>query len=448
MSDYATQYRSKLRTPDEAVSVVKSNDWVFYSHFAMAPRALDEALAKRVGEVSGVNVKCTCPLWEPKVVLADPEKKSFTYQSGHFSGHDRKLGQKNLAYYMPTNYGACPANVRKKNMYAPNVAFVTTTPMDSRGYFNFSLAVSYTRSFCEMADIVIVEVNENAPVCLGGEQECLHISEIDYIVEHSAPMATIPGDIPASEAEKKIAEIIIDQLEDGACLQFGIGGLPNTIGKLIAETDLKDLGIHSEMMADCFIDLYEKGIVNGARKNIDKYKMTYTFALGSQRLYDFINNNPACAAFPVDLTNMPARIALNDKQMAINNAVEIDLYGQVSSESSGFKHISGTGGQLDFTIGATNSEGGKAFICLSSSTVKGGERKSRIVPWLRPGSIVTVPRTFTPYIVTEFGVVNLLGKSTYRRAELLIDIAHPDFKDDLIKAAAEQGIWTKSNKIT
>jgi len=447
MGSYIDQYRDKLRTPDEAVKVVKSGDYVWYGHFAMAPRALDEALSKRVGELKDVWIKGVCPLFDPKVATVDPEKKSFTYHSGHFSAHDRHLGDKNLAYYLPGNYGQCPYNVRMGNYGPLNVAMIMTTPPDANGYFNFGTACSYAKLICDSSDIVILEVNDQAPWCLGGEQETIHISEVDYIVENSIPMTAFPSEFPVSDAEKKIASIIIEQIEDGATLQFGIGAMPSMIGKLIADTDLKDLGIHSEMMAECFIDLVEKGKVTGAKKNIDQGKITYTFALGSQKLYDYIDRNPVCATFPVDITNSPARMALNDKLLAINNAVEIDLFSQINSESSGYRNISGTGGQLDFTIGAMNSKGGKPFICMTSTKVSKGKTLSRIVPFLIPGTIVTVPRTFAPYIVTEFGIANMMGKSTYRRAELLIDIAHPDFRDDLIEAAQQQGIWTRTNKI-
>jgi acyl-CoA hydrolase len=223
--------------------------------------------------------------------------------------------------------------------------------------------------------------------------------------------------------------------------------MPSMIGKMIVDTDLKDLGIHSEMMAECFIDLVEKGKVTGAKKNIDQGKIAYTFALGSQKLYDYIDRNPVGATFPVDITNSPARMSLNDKLIAINNAVEIDLLSQINSESSGFRNISGTGGQLDFTIGAMYSKGGKPFICMTSTKVQKGKTLSRIVPFLTPGTIVSVPRTFAPNIVTEYGIANMRGKATYRRAEMLIEIAHPDFRDELIKAAGEQGLWTRTNKL-
>jgi acyl-CoA hydrolase len=201
------------------------------------------------------------------------------------------------------------------------------------------------------------------------------------------------------------------------------------------------------MMADSFVDLYEQGKITGNRKNLDKGRMTYTFAVGSQRLYDFIDHNPACAIYPVDLVNMPHRIAMNDNQIAINNAVAVDLYGQVSSESEGFKQISGTGGQLEFTLGAEWSKGGAAYICMTSTTMHKGERVSRIVPYFSPGTIVTCTRGTVSNIVTEYGVANMMGKPVYDRAEMLINIAHPDFRDDLVKAAKEQKIWTRTNKI-
>ncbi len=447
MSTYASEYKSKLRTADEAVKVVKSGDQVSYGHFAMAPKALDAALAKRAGEVSDVRIKAVMPLFVPQPVLADPQKKSFTYSSGHFSPFDRKLAEKSLSYYVPSNFGFTPFIARRGWSKPSDVLMIMTTPMDKDGFFNFSTSCSETMALCEMAQHIIVEVNEKAPLALGGEQNCIHISRIDGIVENTEPIFTLPAEFEASEEEKRIAEHIISKIEDGACLQFGIGGLPSVIGKLIAESDLKDLGIHSEMMADCFVDLYEQGKITGNKKNVDKGRMTYTFAVGSQRLYDFIDNNPACASYPVDLINMPARIAMNDKQIAINNAVQVDLYGQVNSESSGFKNISGTGGQLEFTLGAEWSKGGASFICMTSTTIKGGERVSRIVPYFSPGTIVTCPRGCVSNIVTEFGIANMMGKPTYERAELLIDIAHPDFRDDLIKAASEQRIWTRTNKI-
>ncbi len=238
------------------------------------------------------------------------------------------------------------------------------------------------------------------------------------------------------------------EIEDGATLQLGIGGLPNTIGQLIAESDLKDLGIHTEMLVDSCVDLYNSGRITGRHKTVDRYKMAYTFALGTRKLYDFLHMNPTCASYPVNYVNDPRVIAFQPKMVAINNAVEIDLFSQVCSESAGTRQISGTGGQLDFILGAFQSKGGKGIISLSSTFKNGnGEVRSRIVPTLQPGSIVTVPRSIVQYVATEYGIVQLKGCSTWERAERLIGIAHPDFRDDLIRQAEEMRIWVRSNKI-
>jgi len=224
--------------------------------------------------------------------------------------------------------------------------------------------------------------------------------------------------------------------------------MPNAIGAMIAQSDLKDLGVHTEMLVDSFVDMYEAGRITCRRKQIDKGKMVYTFAMGTQKLYDFLDENPMAISYPVSYTNNPYVIAQNDNMVCINNAVQVDLFGQVASEASGPRHISGTGGQLDFIFGSYKSKGGKGFICLSS-TIKddNGNLVSRIVPTLEPGTIVTVPRTINYYVVTEYGIAMMKGKSTWERAEALINIAHPDFRDELIKEADKMKIWVKTNKI-
>ncbi|MCX5842151.1 MAG: butyryl-CoA:acetate CoA-transferase, partial [Deltaproteobacteria bacterium] len=293
-------------------------------------------------------------------------------------------------------------------------------------------------------DIIIVETNEGVPRCLGGHSENVHISDVDFIVEaEKAPMLTIPRP-QASPHEEKMAELIIEEIHDGACLQLGIGGLPNTVGSLIAESDLRDLGMHSEMMCDAFMDLYDRGKINGKYKFADKNKMIYTFAMGTKELYEFVHDNPACASYPVDYTNTAENIAKNENMVSINNAVQVDLYGQIASEAIGDRHISGSGGQGDFVVGAAKSKGGKAFICLKSTRNSGDQVVSRIVPDLQ--GITSIPRAWAFYIVTEYGKICLKGLSTWGIAEALISIAHPNFRDDLIKAAEKKGIWRRSNK--
>ncbi|WP_027364248.1 acetyl-CoA hydrolase/transferase family protein [Desulfotruncus alcoholivorax] len=443
---YTDEYNRKLVSADEAVKVVKSGDWVAYSHFAMTPVVLDEALAKRKDELTNVKVRGICSVYPVKVALADPDQQHFIYNNGFFSGYDRKLQDHGLAYFMPGLYEEAPAILRTGQAERPNVAMIVTTPMDESGYFNFSVSNSYERAATEKAETVIVEVNRNAPRCLGGDHESIHISEVDYIVEgNHNPLFEVPS-LPATEVDKKIASLIVEEIEDGACLQLGIGGMPNTIGQMLAESGLKDLGVHSEMLCDAFVDLYEKGKITGARKTIDRFKMVFTFALGSKRLYEFIHNNPACAIYPVDYTNSPAIIAQNDKQISINNAIEIDLYGQVCSETVGARQISGTGGQFDFAYGAFRSKGGKSFICLGSTKKVKDTVVSRIVPTITPGNIVTLPRSVVQYVVTEHGKANLKGKPTWQRAEMLISIADPEYREDLIKQAEKMKIWTKTNK--
>jgi acyl-CoA hydrolase len=376
----------------------------------------------------------------PHFLKADPKREHFIYLDWHLSGVGRKLYEQGLCNYIPFTYHQGPRVVRKYKDY--DFVVVNTAPMDSRGYFNFGLCNSITSALITKAKKIIVEVNENQPVCLGGNQESVHISRVDYIIEgKNCPIMEIPPAKP-TETDYKIAEHIMQEIQDGACLQLGIGGLPNVIGNLIAESNLRDLGVHTEMLVDSMVDLYEAGKVTGNFKTTDRFKMVYTFAMGTSKLYDFLHNNPACASYPVNYVNDPRAIAINTRVVGINNAIEIDLFSQVCSESSGTRQITGTGGQLDFIFGAFNSKGGKGIIALNSTFKdKDGNLKSRIVPTLTPGSIVTVPRSITQYVATEYRIVQLKGKSTWDRAKALISIAHPDFRDELTRQAYEMKIW-------
>jgi acyl-CoA hydrolase len=247
--------------------------------------------------------------------------------------------------------------------------------------------------------------------------------------------------------DRTVANLIVSEIPDGACLQLGIGGMPNTVGSLIADSDLKDLGVHTEMYVDAFVDIARAGKITGRRKNLDPGRQVFAFGIGTDKLYEYVNENPECMAAPVDYTNDVRVISQLDNFISINNIVDLDLFGQLNAESAGIKHISGTGGQLDFVMGAYASKGGKSFICLSS-TVKGkdGSLQSRIRPTLTPGSIATDPRTCVQYLVTEYGMVNLKGMNVWQRAEKIISIAHPQFREELIRDAEKMGIWRKSNK--
>ena len=297
------------------------------------------------------------------------------------------------------------------------------------------------------ARTIIVEVNENMPHAFGYNNE-INVRDIDYIVEgDNPPMASLQVKAP-SDVDQAIANHVVQELESGSTLQIGIGGLPSSIGSLIAHSDLKNLNIHTEMFVDAYMDLYDAGkIVNKTKLPLDYGRAVYSFAAGTERLYDFIDNNPQCCCAPIEWVNSCSNIEEIDKFISINSCLNVDIYGQACAESAGYRHISGTGGQLDFVIGAFRSNGGKSFLCLpSTKTLKDGRKVSTISPVLPPGSIITTPRSCTGYVATEYGAVNLKGKSTWKRAEMLIGIAHPDFRDELIKEAEKMGIWRNTSK--
>jgi len=413
----------------------------------MNSELLDRALAGRRDELSNVWIRTVnCP-FTPQVVLGDPERKHFIYSDSHFSTASRKLHDSNLCNYIPMTYHEAPSFYERAYIRV-DVALIKVTPPDEHGYVNLGTSNSITHAVCDAARIIIAEINDSVPRCLGGVNETLHISQIDYFVEgENEPLIELQ-DRPITDVDKKIAKIILEQIEDGACLQLGIGAMPNTVGKMIAQSDLKDLGVHTEMLVDSFVDIHQAGRITGLRKQLDKGKMVYTFAGGTKRLYDFLDNNPVCASYPASYTNDPDIICQNDKVLAINNAIEVDLYGQVASESLGTRQISGTGGQLDFIYGSYKSRGGKGLICLTSTyTDSQDEVYSRIKPLLTPGTIVTVPRSLNFYVITEYGIAMLKGKSTWERAEALINIAHPKFRDELIKEADHNKTWVRTNKL-
>ena len=422
--DYKNMYDQKLVSADQAAAVVKSGDWVDYGWTTGTTVAFDGALAKRMPELHDVSLRGGILMWVPEVFKIENPAEHFTWNSWHMSGIERKAIAQGFAYYAPIRYSELPRYYRESSTPL-DVAVFQVAPMDEHGFFNFGPNASHMAAVCEKAKVVIVEVNENMPVCLGGFENCVHISEVD----------------------EAVAKLIVEEIPDGACLQLGIGGMPNAVGSLIAKSDLKDLGVHTEMYVDAFVDIAKAGKITGAHKAIDKGRQVYAFGAGTKKLYDYLHNNPECMSAPVDYTNDIRSISALDNFMSINNAVDVDLFGQVNAESAGIKHISGAGGQLDFVLGAYLSKGGKSFICCSS-TFKGkdGSLQSRIVPTLNPGSIVTDTRANIHYLVTEFGKVNLKGLTTWQKCEAIISVAHPDFRDQLIADAEKMHIWKKSNK--
>ena len=444
---FAEEYQKKLTTADEAVKVIKSGDRLEYGWCVTTPDALDVALAKRMPDLENIQIHGGIVMKPLAITQIENPADHFTWNSWHMSGLERKWINEGFSFYAPIRYSELPGYYRE---YLPrtNVAMMQVAPMDEHGYFSLGPSASHLCAMMEKADCIIVEVNENMPRCLGGFEESVHISKVDMIVEgENNPVPELGGGGAATDVDKAVAKLIVDQIPDGACLQLGIGGMPNAVGSLIAESDLKDLGVHTEMYVDAFVDIAKAGKITGANKSIDRYRQTYAFAAGTKKLYDYLDNNPECMSAPVNYTNNIATISSLDNFISINNAVDVDLYGQISSESSGTRQISVAGGQLDFVMGAYLSKGGKSFVCLSSTfTDKKGVTHSIILPTLHPGSVVTDTRANAHYIVTEYGMVNMKGLSTWERAEALISIAHPDFRDQLIKDAEAAKIWRKSNK--
>lgn len=445
--DYTAEYRQKLVSADEAVKVVKSGDWVDYGWCTGTPDALDKALAKRTDELNNINLRGGILLKPLAVFEREDAGNHFTWNSWHLGGFERKLIARGCCYYAPIRYSELPRYYRDLP-FKTDVAMLQVTPMDQHGFFNFGPNASHLGAICETAKIIILEVNENMPRCLGGTECGIHISKVTHIVEgENPPISELGAGGPATDVDKKVAQLIVDQIPNGACLQLGIGGMPNAVGSLIAESDLKDLGVHTEMYVDAFVDIAKAGKITGAHKSLDRFRQVYAFGAGTKKMYDYLDDNPELMSAPVDYTNDIRSISALDNFISINNCVDIDLFGQISSESSGTKQISGAGGQLDFVLGAYLSKGGKSFVCCSSTfTDKQGKMHSRIRPTLTEGSIVTDTRPNTHYVVTEYGMVCLKGLSAWQRAEALISVAHPDFRDGLIAEAEKMNIWRRSNQ--
>lgn len=457
MKQNLKMYNEKFCTAEEAAKFVKSGDFIDYGFFNGKPVAFDKALAQRKDELSNIVIQsCVSLLPVPEVVLKDHLGETFTYHDIHFSPLTRILQSKGVqnVYYAPVTLGegemySSAADVATGKLGIPlrDVMALRACPMDENGFFNFGLSNSCTWEQIMNTKIVIIEENPNMPVALGGAKESIHISQVDYIIRDDSPMGEITLK-EATDTERLIAQHVLKHIEDGSCIQLGIGGMPNILGKMISETDLKDLGGHTEMLSDAYIDMVESGRMNGLRKNRDKGKIAYTFALGTRKLYDWVDNNKGLASYNVKVSNHVSSLMNVDKLTSINQALAVDIYSQVSAESNNFRQISGNGGMLDFVQGAYWSNGGKSMICLPAThTNSAGDLVSNVLPFMPYGTIVTVPRQTVHMVVTEYGCANMKGASTWARAERLINIAHPNFRDDLIKFAQEKGIWHRSNRI-
>jgi acyl-CoA hydrolase len=425
----------------DAAGLVGSGMWLDFGITLCQPDVFDAALARRIHELEDVKVRSCLSLRPRACVEADPSGRRLKWFSWHFSGYDRAKHDAGLCCYIPLNLGEV-TDYYRRFLDPVDIAVIKARPMDADGWFNFGPTSLWHRAVIERARTVIVEVTDALPHVLG-PQNGVHVSEVDFLIDgDGAPLPELANPAPGA-ADHAVARLIASEIEDGACLQVGIGAMPNAVCSLLKESGVKDLGVHTEMLTDGLLDLYRSGLVTGARKQIDTGKIVFSFALGSRALYAATHRNPDMLCCPVDHTNLPQVIMQNDKVISINSTTQIDLQGQAASESDGHRHISGTGGQLQFVRGAYASKGGKSFLCLPSTYEKKGVRKSRIVLELTAGNIVTTPRTDTMYVVTEYGMANLKGMSVSERARALIALAHPDFREDLERQAHEHRLLTK-----
>ena len=428
MSDWREKYRSKFTSAEEALKVVKSGDRVVFHVTASEPRILVQALVDRAPELENVEIVHMYALGEERPYVQPEYSKSFRFNGLFLSPPVRRGIAEGRSDYTPCLYSEIP-RLWRDNILHINVFLMQVTPPDENGYCSFGLSADWPRAAVENADIVIAQVNKNVPYTFG---ERVHLDEMDYIVEQESPVFMLPPP-KVGDLERQIARNVADLIDDGSTLQMGIGGIPDTV--LTFLTDKKDLGVHSEMFSDGVVALAEAGVITNRKKTLNPGKFIATFLMGTDKLYNFVNKNPDVIMMPVDYTNDPHIIGQHDKMVSINSALQIDLTGQVNAESFGSRMFSGIGGQVDFVYGASRSKGGKSIFAFSATAAKGAA--SRIVSQLPAGAGVTTSRGLVHYIVTEYGVADLRGKSLRQRALDLIEIAHPDFRETLRNEAKE-----------
>ena len=433
MTDYQKMYQEKLTTPDKIARQVQSG-WLLGMDTATSQTpAIMTAIAEHIrnSDTTGVKVQALLDAY-PFEFYTDPTLAGkMTGYSWFSSSAARKAVNAGYADIIPAYYRDFPTRIRAEYDY--DAVCVEVAPMDRHGYFSLALNGSYIDAMLDKTKRIFLEVNDRQPRGLCGS--LIHISQVDAIVEYNHDLPVLPP-VQLDEVSKTIGGLIAERIPDGACLQLGIGAIPDATG--MALKSKHDLGIHTEMFTDSMVELIECGAVNNSKKQIHRGKTVTTFAFGSQRIYDYIDDNPAVEILPVEYVNDPDVICQNDNMISINAAVEVDLFGQVCAESVGTKHMSGSGGQIDYVRGACQSRGGKSFIAFTS-TAKGGTI-SKIKPILTPGAVVTTSKNDVDYIVTEYGVAHLRGRSLGERARQLIAIAHPDFRDELTFEAKKRGI--------
>jgi itaconate CoA-transferase len=429
MTDFRAEYRRRLMTPEAAAGLLKNGDTLTSGWCVAEPPALLKAVADRAraGNIRDLKIYYSLPFdHASRTVLAPDLADVIQHYSLFVSGSDRSLVKVGLSYYVPNFAREVPHLIRE--YIKLDACLTTVSPMDQAGYFSFGTSNDYTSTAARHCGKLIVEVNRNMPRVFCSAP--LHLSEVDAIVENDAPLMELPAPKPCTEDEI-IGRLIAEQVPDGATIALGVGGIPGAVARSLSGH--KDLGIHSGVFVPAMVDLIEKGAVNGTRKTLNPYKNVFTAVQGDRRTYDFIHDNPSMESYPVSYVENPAVIAQHDLMMSISSILEVDLLGQCNAEHLGGSQFGGTGGQLDFVTGSYESRGGKSFLAFYA-TARGG-KSSRIIPRLVTGTAVTTPRMAVQYLVTEFGCVNLKGKSTRERALDIISLADPAFRDGLLREA-------------
>lgn len=415
-------YRSRTTTAEEAVKAVKSGDRVVLGHACGEPQSIVDALIDRASELTNVEIAHEVPMGKGLYCLPEYEK-SFRHNALFAGKPSRQAIKEGRADYTSIYLHELPFLFRS-GVFPIDVAMVTVSPPDEKGMVSLGISVDYTYQAVKSAKTVIAEVNPNMPRT--GPNSMLPVQEFDYFVEVDRPLIELEPPV-IGEVERTIGQNIADLIQDGDCLQLGIGAVPDAILSFL--TEKKDLGIHSEMISDGVMNLVQSGVINCSRKNYYPNKIVITFAMGTGAFYKWLDNNPMIEGLPVDITNLPTNVAQNDNMVAINSALSVDLLGQVAADTLSGIQFSGVGGQVDFVRGTAYSKGGRAIIALPSTAAKG--TVSRIVNTLTPGQAVTTGRYDVDYIVTEYGVAHLKWKTNRERAKALINIAAPEYRDQL-----------------
>ena len=423
MSNWKSLYDAKVATAEEAIKAIKSGDAVVMSECAGVPRATIAALAAHKEDYHDVTIYHMLTLGAGECFA--PECKGHFHHLTNFVGaNSRQAIWENYGDFFPAYFKDIPSMMGKD--IPCDVTVVTATSPNADGYCSIGVSCDYAMAAIKTAKTVIVEANSKMPFT--GGDTLVHVSEIDHIIPCDYDLPELPAS-KISDVELAIGRNCASLIQDGDTLQLGIGSIPDAV--LMSLKDKKDLGVHTEMFSDTVVDLVNAGVINGARKTLHPGKLVATFLMGSKKLYDFVNNNPMVEMYGVDYVNDPYVIAKNDNMVAINSCIEVDLQGQVASESMGIKQFSGTGGQVDYVRGAAMSKNGRSIIAIPSTAAKG--KVSRIVPTLAANAAVTTSRNDIDYVVTEYGVAHLKGKTLRQRALNLIEIAHPDFREELKK---------------